>query len=63
MDHRELRAVKPIKSKEFHVKQLKLEIADAIPFRSLILSPSTGGKTTLIVHLIVRVYKNCFSGI
>ena len=49
MDHRELGQVKPIKSKEYQVKQSKLEIADAIPFRSLFLSPSTGGKTTLIV--------------
>ena len=52
--------VKPIKSNTYTVKQSKLEIADAVPFRSFILAPSISGKTTLIVHLILRIYRNVF---
>ena len=52
--------VKPIKSKNYTVKQSKLEIADKIPLRSFILAPSNSGKTTLIVHLILQVYHNAF---
>ena len=54
--------VKPIKSKNYTVKQSKLEIADKIPFRSFILAPSNSGKkTTLIAHLILQVYHNAFA--
>ena len=59
----ELVNVEPTKSKEFIVKQSKLQIADTIPFRSMLISPSTGGKSTLMVHLIMKVYKDCFSKI
>ena len=59
----DLTLVKPLKSKEILVKQSKLNISHSIPFRSLFLSPSTGGKTTLMVHLIMKNYKDCFSKI
>ena len=52
MELKDLREVKPIKSNDYTVKQSRLEIADAVPLRSMLISPSTGGKTTLIVHLI-----------
>lgn len=57
----ELVNVKPIKSKEFIAKQSTLQIADTVPVRSMIISPSTGGKTTLMVHIIMKMYKDCFS--
>ena len=58
-----LTEVKPIPSEEYKVKNSKLAIADAIPFRSVVLAPSTGGKSTLLVHLILNVYRDCFSRI
>ena len=61
MNNNDLTMVKPIRSKEFLVKPPTLNIADSVPFRSLFLSPSTGGKTTLMVHLIFKVYKDSFS--
>ena len=51
---------KPIKSKNYTVKQSKLEIADTVPFRSFMLAPSNSGKITLIVHLILKIYRNVF---
>ncbi len=58
MNH--LTEVKPIKSKDYKVKQSKLEISDSIPFRSFLLAPLNSGKTTLIAHLILKVYRHCF---
>ena len=58
-----LTEVKPIPSKQYIIKNSKLEISDSIPFRSIVLAPSTSGKTTLLVHLILNVYRGCFSRI
>ena len=63
MDHHNLKEVKPIKSKNYSVKQSKLTIADTIPFRSFLLAPSKSGKTTLIAHLILKTYRNAFERI
>ena len=58
-----LTEINAIKTKDYEIKKSKLEIADQPPFRSIVLAPSNSGKTTLLVHLILNVYKNCFNRI
>ena len=53
--------IKPIKLKQFERKQSNYEVAPQLPMRSLILSPSGGGKTALLVYLIMDIYKGCFN--
>ena len=55
--------IEPIKLKEFEVKQSKFDVAPKIPFRSVILGPSSSGKAVLLTNLIMNIYKNCFSRI
>ena len=40
--------IKPIKLKEYEVKQSKYKVASKLPMRSIILGPSGSGKTTLL---------------
>jgi hypothetical protein len=49
--------------KEFTVKQSKYDCVGKLPTRSLICSPSGGGKTVLLSNLILDVYRDCFSRI
>ena len=53
----------PHKTKNYHIKQSKYEIVPKLPFKSLIYSPSGGGKTVLITNLIENVYRDCFERI
>jgi hypothetical protein len=55
--------IKPIKVKEYQVKQSKYEHVSKLPTRSIINSPSGSGKTVLIQNLILDVYRGCFSRI
>ena len=55
--------IKPIKLKQFECKQSSYEVAPQLPMRSLILSPSGGGKTFLLVNMIINIYKGCFNRI
>ena len=55
--------IKPIKLKQFECKQSNYEVAPQLPMRSLILSPSGGGKTVLLVNMIMDIYKGCFNRI
>jgi hypothetical protein len=52
--------IKPIKLQEYTCKQSKHDIAPKLPLRSIILSPSGGGKTVLLSNLILNVYRGCF---
>ena len=58
-----LTEINAIKTKDYEIKKSKLEIADQPAFRSIVLAPSNSGKTTLLCHLILHVYKICFSRI
>jgi len=49
--------------KEFTVKQSKYQTVGKLPTRSLICSPSGGGKTVLLSNLILDIYRDCFSRI
>ena len=51
--------IKPIKLKQFNCKQSNYEVAAQLPMRSMILSPSGGGKTVLLVNMIMDIYKRC----
>ena len=55
--------IKPIKLQEFDTKQSKYDMAPRVPFRSLVLAPSGGGKTVLIQNMILDIYRDCFSRI
>ena len=53
--------IKPIKLKEYEVKQSKYNVASKLPIRSIILGPSGSGKSILLQNMILDIYKNCFS--
>ena len=55
--------IKPIKVKEFEVKQSKYPHCGKLPIRSVVLGPSGSGKTVLLANLILDVYKGCFARI
>ena len=53
--------IKPSKLKQYECKQSNYEVAPELPMRSLILSPSGGGKTVMLVNMIMDIYKGCFN--
>ena len=55
--------IKPIKVKEFEVKQSRYEQVPKLPLRSMVVGPSGSGKTILLQNLILDVYRGCFSRI
>ena len=54
-------SIKPIKLKEYEVKQSKYKVAAKLPMRSIILGPSGSGKSILLQNMILDIYKGCFS--
>ena len=55
--------IKPIKVKEFEVKQSKYDQVPKLSLRSMIVGPSGSGKTILLQNMILDVYRDCFSRI
>ena len=55
--------IEPINVRQFEFKQSKYEHADKLPFRSIVVSASQGGKGILIQNLILKVYRGCFERI
>ena len=55
--------VKPVKFKEFDVKQSKYEMVGKLPTRAIIVGPSGSGKTVLLQSMILDIYRGCFSRI
>ena len=55
--------IKPIKIKEYTVKQSKYQVVGKLPIRSIILGPSGSGKTVLLQNMILNIYRDCFSRI
>ena len=53
--------IKPIHITEYEFKQSKNEHVPKLPFRSIIVASSTGGKTVLLQNLILDVYRNSFA--
>ena len=55
--------IKPIKVKEFNVKQSSYSQCGRLPMRAMICGPSGSGKTILLQNMILDIYKGCFSRI
>ena len=53
--------IQPINITEYEFKQSKYEHAQKLPFRSIIVASSTGGKTALIQKLILNAYRSSFA--
>ena len=54
--------IEAIKVQKINVKQSKYDVVGKLPTRSIICAPSGGGKTNLLVNLILDVYRGCFQG-
>ena len=52
--------ITPLSVREFEVKQSKYNVVGTLPSRSILLSPSGGGKTILIANMIMDIYKGVF---
>ena len=48
--------IKPIKLKEYEVKQSKYNVASKLPVRPIILGPSGSGKSILLQNFILDIY-------
>ena len=48
---------------DYEFKQSKYEHVPKLPFRSIVVASSTGGRTVLIQNLILNVYRGCFARI
>ena len=59
----EIPDVKPVKFKEFEVKQSRYEMVGKLPTRAVIVGPSGSGKTVLLQSMILDIYRGCFSRI
>ena len=55
--------IKPIKVKEFNVKQSSYSQCGRLPMRAMICGPSGSGKTVLLQNMILDIYKGCFNRI
>ena len=55
--------IEPINVRQFEFKQSDYEMADKLPFRSIVVSASQGGKGILIQNLVLKIYRGCFERI
>ena len=55
--------IKPIRLKEYNVKQSKYNMVGRIPIRQIVLGPSGCGKGIFIQNDILDIYKNMFTRI
>ena len=55
--------IEPINVRQYEFKQSDYEMADKLPFRSIVVSASQGGKGILIQNLVLKVYRHCFERI
>ena len=55
--------IEPINVKQYEFKQSPYKQADKLPFRSIVVSASQGGKGILIQNLILKIYRGCFERI
>ena len=55
--------IEPINVKQYEFKQSPYPQADKLPFRSIIVSASQGGKGILIENLVLKIYRGCFERI
>ena len=55
--------IEPIDEKVFTFNQSKYDMAPKLPFRTLVVGASAGGKTVLISNLLLNIYRNSFERI
>ena len=60
MNNNNIPIVKPINIPEYKYKQSKYDMVPRVPFRSIIVASSTGGKSVLIQNLLLNVYRGSF---
>ena len=53
--------IKPVKHIEYECKQSVYEHIPKLPMRTMILAPSSGGKTVLLQNMILDIYRGCFN--
>ena len=63
MNNNNIPSIEPIEVKHYNYKQSKFEVADKLPFRSIICASSQGGKGILLQNLILKIYKGAFERI
>ena len=59
----EIPIIKPVKLKEYNVKQSKYSMVGKLPTRALLVGPSGSGKGILLSNMILDIYRDCFSRI
>ena len=59
----EVPIIKPRNITDYEFKQSKYEHVPKLPFRSIVVASSTGGKTVLIQNFILNIYRDCFARI
>ena len=59
----EIPIVKPVKLKEYNVRQSKYKMVGNSPTRALLVGPSGSGKGILLSNMILDIYRDCFSRI
>ena len=56
--------IKPIQLKEYNSKQSKYnDVVPKLPMRSMLVGPSSSGKTVLLSNMVLDIYRDCFSRI
>ncbi len=61
---KETPTIKPIQLKEYNCKQSKYnDVVPKLPMRSMLVGPSSSGKTVLLSNMILDIYRDCFSRI
>ena len=63
MNNNSVPKIEPINVKQYEFKQSPYKQADKLPFRSIIVSASQGGKGILIQNLVLKIYRGCFERI
>ena len=56
--------IKPIKLKDFSCKQSSYnDVVPKLPMRSMLCGPNSSGKTVLLSHMILDIYRGYFQEI
>ena len=56
--------ITPIQLKEYNCKQSKYsDVVPKLPMRSMLVGPSSSGKTVLLSNMVLDIYRDCFSRI
>ena len=63
MNKLDIPKIEPINVKQYEFNQSPYPQADKLPFRSIIVSASQGGKGILIQNLVLKIYRGCFERI